>query len=221
MWAPAKGALQAARIYSGSRGDMNEQLVTSKESGEGGPRGWAAERRAVSREMHDRIAHSILVVQSDLELLELHRRAQGDVTSELLRDAKEAAARALEEVRGLAARLRVGADIEEEVCGADTVPEGGAGNELFFVLSEAIRNALLHANAGRVTVDLRRGEKWITAVVEDDGDGFEPGLLHPAQSVGITSMNERTAMAGGRLDIRSSRHQGTRIAIRVPCRESA
>lgn len=200
---------------------MNEQLVTSPEPAEGGTRRWAAERRAVSREMHDRVAHSILVVRSHLELLELHRCCRGPVPRELLRDAKRTAGDALEEVRGLAARLRVGADLEEEVFGADTAPEGDAGNELFLVLSEAIRNALLHANAGRVTVDLRRGEKWITAVVEDDGDGFEPGLLHAAQSVGIASMNERMAMAGGRLDIRSARHKGTRVAIRVPCRGNA
>ena len=45
--------------------------------------------------------------------------------------------------------------------------------QLFLVLREAVRNAVSHSGAGRVSVEVRTDGERIVGVVEDDGRGFD------------------------------------------------
>jgi signal transduction histidine kinase len=177
--------------------------------------GWSAERRAISRELHDDIAHSVLTMLSALERLEPHQ--DNWAARRLITDAKQSASQTLEKVRELAARLRDPADPGHDaaLCGDASAD---LSTELFFVLREAMHNALSHARARKVVVDVKHSPERITAVVEDDGEGFEPDGLAPQQRVGLLSMYERAALVGGRLHIDSTRNRGTRVILHVPCR---
>ena len=54
-------------------------------------------------------------------------------------------------------------------------------------------------------------------VIEDDGCGFDVTQAREAgRSIGLASMTERAALAGGVCEIESSPGQGTTIFIRVP-----
>jgi signal transduction histidine kinase len=55
--------------------------------------------------------------------------------------------------------------------------------------------------------------------VEDDGIGFhvEEALAKPG-SFGLTGMNERVALLGGKLQVDSRPRRGTRVSIRLPLR---
>jgi signal transduction histidine kinase len=208
------------------------------------------ELRALSRDVHDRIAHSVLTVLNSLELVEMDREAAEPATRSRLAQAKRSTAETLEEVRRLAARLRIMAERvthpwndaprraehwndahrkADHACRAAaerpepvrTTASGDAcevHDELFLVVREAVYNAVTHARARCVAVDVRADGDWINAVVEDDGSGFEPHRLTPAKSVGLVSMRERTVRVGGRLDISSCLCCGTRVTIGMPLR---
>jgi two-component system NarL family sensor kinase len=98
-------------------------------------------------------------------------------------------------------------DMPNEVCGA-----------LFGIAQEAVANAGRHAAATRVDLRLRAVDGVVELRIRDDGKGFgntsplgarEPGHL------GLASMRERAAIAGGELAIDSS-DGGTLVLVRVP-----
>jgi signal transduction histidine kinase len=57
----------------------------------------------------------------------------------------------------------------------------------------------------------------VKAVVEDDGQGFDPAKTNDG-GFGLVGMRERLALLGGRLEIESSRDAGTTVAAEVPVR---
>jgi signal transduction histidine kinase len=64
---------------------------------------------------------------------------------------------------------------------------------------------------------LARKNGAVKAVVEDDGQGFDPEDESTA-GFGLVGMRERLALLGGRLEVESGRDAGTTIAVEVPVR---
>jgi signal transduction histidine kinase len=96
------------------------------------------------------------------------------------------------------------------------VDEGAAGEAavetaLFYVSSEALANAVKHAQASQVTVDLHRTGRRLELRVADDGrGGADP------KGSGLTGLADRVAAVGGRLRVDSSPGAGTVVAAVVP-----
>ena len=90
-------------------------------------------------------------------------------------------------------------------------------DELFLIRREGNRNAVTHAQAKTITVEVDIADGHVRAAVEDDDRGFEAGegAVH-ATGTGITSMKERTAILGGNLDLISAPDKGTRVEIFLP-----
>ncbi|GGO03202.1 hypothetical protein GCM10010116_06310 [Microbispora rosea subsp. aerata] len=202
--------------------------------------GSAEELRALSREIHDEVAHAMLTVVTWLELAEMSGEVRGSTALKSLSFARQAAADALERLRHVAARLRTRAEHERhsrhdlplyddrapgrngaEGMRGRAVGETDVYEQLRLVLREAVQNAVVHARARRITVDVRLEGEMIRAVVEDDGEGFEPRRLPPAEGLGLASMSERVANVGGDFEIASCHCRGTRIAIGVPQRRAS
>jgi signal transduction histidine kinase len=55
----------------------------------------------------------------------------------------------------------------------------------------------------------------VTAVVEDDGGGFDPATAGRGR-LGLVGMRERVELAGGSLDVESAPGSGTTVIARVP-----
>jgi len=89
---------------------------------------------------------------------------------------------------------------------------------LYRVGQEALNNALRHAGATGIRVALSRTPRRVVLEVADDGHGFRPEL--PSAGLGLASMRERAAAAGGLLTIRS-RRSGTRVRMTVPVAAAA
>jgi signal transduction histidine kinase len=67
-----------------------------------------------------------------------------------------------------------------------------------------------------VAVRLHRADGLLELEVSDDGEGFDPetpGLR--SRRLGLTSMEERAAALGGRLEIRSAPGAGTTVRLEV------
>ena len=88
-----------------------------------------------------------------------------------------------------------------------------AETALYRVAQEALNNALRHAGASGVKVTLARTPRQVVLEVSDDGHGFNAQA--PSGGLGLASMRERAASAGGKLAITSTR-KGTTVRMTVP-----
>ncbi|HET9967758.1 MAG TPA: GAF domain-containing sensor histidine kinase, partial [Streptosporangiaceae bacterium] len=89
---------------------------------------------------------------------------------------------------------------------------------LYRVAQEALHNALRHAAASGVRLTLSRVARRVVLEVSDDGRGFETeAAASSSGGLGLGSMRERAAAAGGRLTIRSGA-KGTVVRMTVPGR---
>jgi signal transduction histidine kinase len=84
---------------------------------------------------------------------------------------------------------------------------------LYRVAQEALHNALRHAGAGRIAIELSRSPRRVILAVTDDGAGFAAG---GPEGLGLASMRGRAAAVGGTLTIRSAPGAGTTIRLALP-----
>lgn len=93
------------------------------------------------------------------------------------------------------------------------VPDGLA-HQLFRIAQEALTNAVRHAGARSVRIGVIHEDGAVVVLVQDDGQGFEPG--RPAGAIGLRGMAERARLIGGTLDVDSVAGWGTRVRVRAP-----
>jgi len=84
----------------------------------------------------------------------------------------------------------------------------------YFLLGEAVTNALKHARATRIEIGLRLADGWLEVTVADDGTGFDRGEGRPRG--GLLHMEDRVRSFGGVLTIVSSPGAGTRVVATFP-----
>jgi len=84
---------------------------------------------------------------------------------------------------------------------------------VYRVAQEAIGNALRHSG-GAVSVSLTGRQRDVVLEVSDTGQGFDVSASH--QGLGLASMRERAASAGGTLTITSMPGTGTKVRMTVP-----
>ena len=91
-------------------------------------------------------------------------------------------------------------------------------NHVLRVAVEAVTNALKHAGASRVEVELMFAEGRVGLRVVDDGRGFDAERLPPPSSghFGLFGMRERAEKLNAALAIRSRPGGGTEIRLDVP-----
>ncbi len=82
---------------------------------------------------------------------------------------------------------------------------------LYFVCSEALANAVKHAQASRVTVDMTAEDDLAVLVVADDGVG---GATLDG-GTGLRGLADRVEALGGRLEVESRAGDGTRVRAAV------
>ncbi|KAB7744227.1 two-component sensor histidine kinase [Nostocoides sp. F2B08] len=83
----------------------------------------------------------------------------------------------------------------------------------YYVASEGVANAVKHAGASRVAIDVRHDDEHLRVVVRDDGAGgakVVPGS-------GLARLRDRVHAHGGSLDVSSPLAQGTSIEAVIPC----
>ena len=194
------------------------------------------ERRRVARDLHDSTSHGIGAAMQGVDLA-LHLIASGrtpDVGR--LRSTRQVLLDTLNEVRGMATRLRdvvgsrsLGQALQEYL--DFSVPAGRevtltdaedhalpahVKEESYLIIREAVRNSLLHAaGATRLDVDVEVAEGRLRATVADDGAGFDPATVDRSRTVGLASMQERAEGLGGNVLLQAG-PGGVRLALTVP-----
>mgnify|MGYP005845653881 CR=1 FL=1 len=195
------------------------------------------ERRRISRELHDSTSQNLTSLMVGLRTLEstcdspqVHCQAQ---------DLRKIVGQVLEDVHDLAVQLRpsvlddlgLPAALERLVhewqkrnhlladvvvhLGDERLPDP-IETALYRIVQEALTNVARHAQARSVSVLVERRSNDIVAVIEDDGQGFEPGEAHRGGRLGLLGIRERAELLGGSLTIESSPGQGTSLFVRLP-----
>jgi PAS domain S-box-containing protein len=196
-----------------------------------------AERRRVSRELHDEVGQAIATVGLLLHTLEntpgsLPEQLHPDVvaTDATIRQITESVARIVRDYHpaellglGLEDTLRTHARQFAQRHGlmlrlATTSVEGLLSDEhalhVYRIVQEALANVARHARARRVNVRIARRGSRVIATVRDDGSGFDAGQER-AGGLGLVTMRERAALIGAALAIRSTRGRGTEVRLTV------
>lgn len=193
----------------------------------------------MARELHDDTAQALTALLVKLRVLErsLERREQRGELEEL----RALAAGTLEGVRRLAAHLRPsllddlglpaavkayvdqfahlwGIPVHLRVRGLDGRLPPEVELALYRVLQEALTNVARHAGASQAWVSLRRERGCLVLTVKDDGCGFDVAavMADRERGLGLFGMQERMALVGGSLAIRSRLEAGTEVVARVP-----
>ncbi len=86
-------------------------------------------------------------------------------------------------------------------------------SHLFFIVYELLNNAIKHAHAKEITVQLLEDEDMISCSVEDDGAGFDPDL--DFEGIGLKNIYQRVNYLDGEISIDSVPGQGTAILIEI------
>ena len=204
-------------------------------------RAQAEERRRLSRELHDRVAHDIALVHQSLELHEALKASDPERATAKMELARRTVKEALESTRDLSMELRepevrrgleaalanllrdlvpptVEASLSVE--GDETLVPPEIRSQLFLILREAIRNAVVHSGAAHIVVEVDTGQERVVGRVEDDGSGFDPDEIRTAGTGGLRAMSERATLVGGTFDLSSAPERGTTIKVSVPLGEA-
>ncbi|MBI1879915.1 MAG: GAF domain-containing sensor histidine kinase [Chloroflexi bacterium] len=95
---------------------------------------------------------------------------------------------------------------------------------LFAIVQETVNNALKHAQAQNIVVQLQETPQAIYTTITDDGIGFDMNEItshyERRGSLGLVNIRERADLIGGELALYSEPGRGTRITVRVPKAEA-
>jgi signal transduction histidine kinase len=89
---------------------------------------------------------------------------------------------------------------------------------VYRLVQEALTNAVKHASASHLVLDVQEGDDEIRIAIRDDGAGFDQST--PTSGRGLTGMRERIELLGGEIDVSSKPGEGTEISARVPLQKS-
>ena len=107
----------------------------------------------------------------------------------------------------------IAVELADRLGGEELLPE--AATALYRIVQEALTNVVKHAAARHVSILLTYKNGRVVAVIEDDGQGFDPDA--ESMGSGIESMRERVRLLDGRFRIESSPNgSGTTLVVEVP-----
>lgn len=207
---------------------LTDRLVTAQEE----------ERLRISRELHDEAGQALTSLKISLDLIQNTLLPDQAVLRSKLADLSALTGSTMENLRALAHDLRppgldaFGLNVALEGLCQDFAARTllvvrYAGTELpdlptavalslYRFAQEALTNIAKHAEARHVDVRLARENSALSLTIADDGRGFAYDAVAGQGGVGLVSMQERTDLLGGVLDIDTNPGEGTRVTARVP-----
>ena len=199
-----------------------------------------SERRAISRELHDRIGQGLTTLGLMVGVLDarLSRESRSAVQT-LLKDMQALVQYAVAHVRDIMAELRPPVlddygllaalrhlvtelanrtGIAVNLGGVDPYPRLPLIVEtaMFRISQEALNNIAKHAHAKKVEISLDPASERVVLDIADDGVGFDTSnRLHGGEHWGMITMRERAEAAGIMFRLESAPGTGTRIVLEV------
>src|SRR6185369_2902092 len=199
-----------------------------------------AERRRISRELHDQVGQILTAVK--MNLYSLHQKCTAAEIVASIEDNMKVIDEAVDQVRDLSVDLRphllddfglvvalrwylsrqtkrggvVAEFIAESLSEDDRFPSE-LETACFRIVQEGLTNVVRHAKANRVSVLIERSGPELILRISDDGAGFDMSVLrNGSATLGLRGMEERAQALGGSINIDSASQRGTEICVRFP-----
>jgi PAS domain S-box-containing protein len=196
------------------------------------------ERSAIARELHDELGQVLTALRMDTVWMYERLKNMDPEAAQRALTMSGLIDKNIEEVRGMAIRLRPGvlddlglidaldwytSDFEQRtkitcIFEHSEVPrlKDSVATAAYRITQEALTNVARHADASNVDVSLSVRNHVLQVNVTDSGRGFDPGTLSEAEGLGLAGMRERAGLAGGKLRIASEQGKGTTVSLEIP-----
>ena len=196
-------------------------------------------RRALARELHDRVAQTLTTMLIELENFKVEQTGrqsalrQLDELQDSTRDVLANLRHVLFELRGesgvedglveavrkLLASFEERTHVKVELSISPSWParlRTQASMNIYRIVDEALTNARLHSGASVVEVVLRLARaKHLAIEIKDDGRGADSELGR-APGMGVLGMRERAVILGGILEVETGSGRGTTVRAIIP-----
>ncbi|MBL0742294.1 sensor histidine kinase [Chryseolinea lacunae] len=195
-----------------------------------------AERRRISRDLHDDIGTRLTALKMNLASLEerltLHTTPDPllldsmNIIDDTLLDVRKMIVNlsptVLEEcglvaaVKGLVTRLNMSGkmDVDFVTFGLPDFFPDELATTLYRIIQELLSNALKHSRATKVTVQLGCRDNTLFVMVEDDGHGFLQEQT--SKGYGLSNLRSRVNILHGHWQMESQPGHGTSVLIEIP-----
>ncbi len=220
-----------SRRYAELYRRASDRLLTAQED----------ERKRLGRDLHDGVGQTLTAIVLTLDAAESSLWAGERAPSAMARSgigrAQELAAIALDETRDVAYRLRPDRFVETGLVAAVKRLADTAGVEIsvvadpvlshpglldpedemsvYRIVQEALANAIRHAHAQRIRVELTSDGVVLTIRIVDDGIGFDVDATKD-RGLGLAGMRERALILRADLSLESTPGMGSTVVMRVP-----
>ena len=195
------------------------------------------EKELVARELHDHLGQVLTALRIDAVWLKNHLAETAAGAADRAAKMSILIDKTIQDVRDMSYRLRprvlddlgladalesLVSDFEKRsnvscIFRQDHITEidKTLATALYRIGQEAVTNAIRHAEATTIIVELRTDAQGLILSIEDNGIGFDPAKDTRQTGFGLKGMMERANLAGGWLDITSATGRGTRITCKV------
>jgi signal transduction histidine kinase len=191
----------------------------------------AVEVRRIERDLHDGAQARLIAVGLALDAAGRLVDSDPEAAKKLVTQARDASATALVElrnlvrgihppvlaerglgdaVRALALDTPLPVDVTVDIPGRASEPIESAA---YFAVSEALANAVKHAGASRITVDIGWADGVLRLSVRDDGRGG----ADPLRGTGLAGLSRRVAAFDGTVSVASPPGGPTEVRMELPC----
>jgi signal transduction histidine kinase/ligand-binding sensor domain-containing protein len=204
------------------------------------------ERTRIARDLHDTLLQSFNALLLRLQTVSNVLPAQPDEAKRRIDRAIEQASNAITEGRDTLNELRstgsaaidldqaisnfarellsgsaseLVPDVQVQVEGTPIPMNPIVRDEVYRIATEGVRNAIRHAHARQIEVEIRYAEHQLRLRIGDNGTGIDPAILdheHKAGHWGLRGMRERAKLVGGTLEVWSQLDVGTEIDLSIP-----
>ena len=204
-----------------------------------------SERTRIARDLHDTLLQSfqglLLRFQLASQLLTVQPVQAQQTLDSAIDQASDAIGEARDAVQGLRSLafdtnnlVEAITAMAEELTSNPSTPEAPAidvdvkgvrrdlkanvRDETYRIAGEALRNAVRHANAQRITVEITFEPRRFQLTVSDDGKGIDEQSKARQRTghFGLHGMRERAELFGGKLEVWSKLGSGTQVELSVP-----
>lgn len=201
------------------------------------------EQLRIGQDLHDGLCQSLAAIDCAAACLkadlDLRRSPESGMAGTIQKMLKEAVVEARKVARGIfpvqvdTAGLSVALDelvsttnrlrqtsATFEARGEIQVPDPRVAMNLYRIAQEALSNAVRHAGAEHVSIDLCQDGQRLALTIADDGCGFAPNMPGN-RGMGLRTMRYRAQLIGAEFDISSESHGGTVVRCTVEVPENA
>ncbi len=195
------------------------------------------ERGEIGRDLHDGLGQHLTATAMAARVLATRLRSRDDPLAADAQAVESLVTSGIDQTRKLARGLLLESVPPEQLCaeleelavtasrqyripctvfaeGAVERLDVNAASHLFYIAREALRNAMRHSGATRVSIRLEAGDESVELAVQDNGKGM--ALAADAAGMGLHIMRQRAEFMGGELRINHPPGKGTRVECSVP-----